>query len=202
MPTAGKLTVCILEAKNLKKMDVGGLSGTCRASGCHWVAPANRSGPRAQGVLHTIRGALSHPGTHRPSQQVWVLRADHLVPRPLPFSTGALCSPCRPPCALLSIWAVEEKIREILSPRCVSDRILLLPGNCRKLSPKRASPSQSGTPLQEGSAGFTLERAWGSTGSVGWRNVPPLLSLPENQRCIWAPMSMPCCQPCTHTPAV
>lgn len=26
MPTSGKLTVCILEAKNLKKMDVGGLS--------------------------------------------------------------------------------------------------------------------------------------------------------------------------------
>lgn len=26
MPTAGKLTVVILEAKNLKKMDVGGLS--------------------------------------------------------------------------------------------------------------------------------------------------------------------------------
>jgi len=29
VPTAGKLTVVILEAKNLKKMDVGGLSGTC-----------------------------------------------------------------------------------------------------------------------------------------------------------------------------
>ena len=43
VPTAGKLTVCILEAKNLKKMDVGGLSGTCRTSGCHWVAPASRS---------------------------------------------------------------------------------------------------------------------------------------------------------------
>lgn len=27
VPTAGKLTVCIMEAKNLKKMDVGGLSG-------------------------------------------------------------------------------------------------------------------------------------------------------------------------------
>lgn len=26
MPTAGKLTVVVLEAKNLKKMDVGGLS--------------------------------------------------------------------------------------------------------------------------------------------------------------------------------
>lgn len=29
VPTAGKLTVVILEAKNLKKMDVGGLSGKC-----------------------------------------------------------------------------------------------------------------------------------------------------------------------------
>lgn len=29
VPTAGKLTVVILEAKNLKKMDVGGLSGQC-----------------------------------------------------------------------------------------------------------------------------------------------------------------------------
>lgn len=27
VPTAGKLTIIILEAKNLKKMDVGGLSG-------------------------------------------------------------------------------------------------------------------------------------------------------------------------------
>lgn len=27
VPTAGKLTVVVLEAKNLKKMDVGGLSG-------------------------------------------------------------------------------------------------------------------------------------------------------------------------------
>lgn len=26
VPTSGKLTVCILEAKNLKKMDIGGLS--------------------------------------------------------------------------------------------------------------------------------------------------------------------------------
>lgn len=26
VPTSGKLTVCILEAKNLKKMDLGGLS--------------------------------------------------------------------------------------------------------------------------------------------------------------------------------
>jgi hypothetical protein len=31
VPTAGKLTVVILEAKNLKKMDVGGLSGTVSA---------------------------------------------------------------------------------------------------------------------------------------------------------------------------
>lgn len=54
VPTAGKLTVCILEAKNLKKMDVGGLSGTCRASGCHWVAAASQSRPRA---LHSCFGS-------------------------------------------------------------------------------------------------------------------------------------------------
>lgn len=30
VPTAGKLTVNVMEAKNLKKMDVGGLSGQCR----------------------------------------------------------------------------------------------------------------------------------------------------------------------------
>lgn len=33
VPTAGKLTVVILEAKNLKKMDVGGLSGECGGRG-------------------------------------------------------------------------------------------------------------------------------------------------------------------------
>lgn len=32
VPTAGKLTVVILEAKNLKKMDVGGLSGNSNTS--------------------------------------------------------------------------------------------------------------------------------------------------------------------------
>ena len=35
VPTAGKLTITILEAKNLKKMDVGGLSG-------RWKNNANR----------------------------------------------------------------------------------------------------------------------------------------------------------------
>lgn len=34
VPTAGKLTICILEAKNLKKMDVGGLSGWCPVQCC------------------------------------------------------------------------------------------------------------------------------------------------------------------------
>lgn len=41
VPTAGKLTICILEAKNLKKMDVGGLSGKStdsEASGSSSVA--------------------------------------------------------------------------------------------------------------------------------------------------------------------
>jgi len=32
VPTAGKLTAVVLEAKNLKKMDVGGLSGNCSRS--------------------------------------------------------------------------------------------------------------------------------------------------------------------------
>lgn len=35
VPTAGKLTVVILEAKNLKKMDVGGLSGN--KNGYHFI---------------------------------------------------------------------------------------------------------------------------------------------------------------------
>lgn len=34
MPTSGKLTVCVMEAKNLKKMDVGGLSGKCCVCMC------------------------------------------------------------------------------------------------------------------------------------------------------------------------
>jgi len=34
VPTAGKLTAVVLEAKNLKKMDVGGLSGNCSRSLC------------------------------------------------------------------------------------------------------------------------------------------------------------------------
>lgn len=39
VPTAGKLTVVILEAKNLKKMDVGGLSGeeSREVSACVYV---------------------------------------------------------------------------------------------------------------------------------------------------------------------
>lgn len=44
VPTAGKLTVCILEAKNLKKMDVGGLSGTCRPPAYRWVASESQRG--------------------------------------------------------------------------------------------------------------------------------------------------------------
>ena len=34
VPTAGKLTVVVLEAKNLKKMDVGGLSGEIFSPPC------------------------------------------------------------------------------------------------------------------------------------------------------------------------
>lgn len=36
VPTAGKLTVVILEAKNLKKMDVGGLSGNKNQGHSHF----------------------------------------------------------------------------------------------------------------------------------------------------------------------
>ena len=59
MPTAGKLTVCILEAKNLKKMDVGGLSGVCSAPGCHWVAPASQASQERGGSRERI---LLDPG--------------------------------------------------------------------------------------------------------------------------------------------
>lgn len=38
VPTAGKLTVVILEAKNLKKMDVGGLSGEYINMQCSFTA--------------------------------------------------------------------------------------------------------------------------------------------------------------------
>lgn len=44
VPTAGKLTVNIMEAKNLKKMDVGGLSGnscSCRESFKHLLSSYN-----------------------------------------------------------------------------------------------------------------------------------------------------------------
>lgn len=73
VPTAGKLTVCILEAKNLKKMDVGGLSGTCRASGCHWVAAASQSLPERQhahppgGVSEQLRAPGAGPGSRSPA---------------------------------------------------------------------------------------------------------------------------------------
>lgn len=40
VPTAGKLTVIVLEAKNLKKMDVGGLSGEMRCELPHSSAPS------------------------------------------------------------------------------------------------------------------------------------------------------------------
>lgn len=44
VPTAGKLTICILEAKNLKKMDVGGLSGMHRTEHhtLHFIIPLSR----------------------------------------------------------------------------------------------------------------------------------------------------------------
>lgn len=100
VPTAGKLTVCILEAKNLKKMDVGGLSGVCRAPGRHWVAPASRprknvscwtpeslsrraSQPRGSGFPASL--PLSPPTTHtglwRPSGlSCWALGPRSFTP--------------------------------------------------------------------------------------------------------------------------
>lgn len=53
VPTAGKLTVIVLEAKNLKKMDVGGLSGVWEArkrggGGC-WEEGAVQEEPSGQG---------------------------------------------------------------------------------------------------------------------------------------------------------
>jgi hypothetical protein len=42
VPTAGKLTVVILEAKNLKKMDVGGLSGKLNFSNSQTQKKAGR----------------------------------------------------------------------------------------------------------------------------------------------------------------
>ncbi len=38
VPTAGKLTITILEAKNLKKMDVGGLSGKFKKSFVFYIS--------------------------------------------------------------------------------------------------------------------------------------------------------------------
>lgn len=46
VPTAGKLTVVILEAKNLKKMDVGGLSGN------HRLAPKPKKPQRFLSTPH------------------------------------------------------------------------------------------------------------------------------------------------------
>ncbi|KAG9340006.1 hypothetical protein JZ751_022117, partial [Albula glossodonta] len=64
VPTAGKLTVVILEAKNLKKMDVGGLSGELSRLS---ASPAQ---PRWQEVgLVSSRSCPSHPGTRAPQQQ-------------------------------------------------------------------------------------------------------------------------------------
>jgi len=57
VPTAGKLTAVVLEAKNLKKMDVGGLSGNCSLytrynnvkTHCIYVTVYTQSGPKNRG---------------------------------------------------------------------------------------------------------------------------------------------------------
>lgn len=54
VPTAGKLTVVILEAKNLKKMDVGGLSGTGILLSSFWSF-----GPAAVDFLTRFKRILS-----------------------------------------------------------------------------------------------------------------------------------------------
>lgn len=57
VPTAGKLTVVILEAKNLKKMDVGGLSGESAMT----IDCCNRcSAVETEGTAHKLR----HPPPH------------------------------------------------------------------------------------------------------------------------------------------
>lgn len=62
VPTAGKLTVVILEAKNLKKMDVGGLSGEESHSVCVWWAFC-----LWLFMHHSTQVANSHPNTQLPS---------------------------------------------------------------------------------------------------------------------------------------
>ncbi|CAG6021720.1 unnamed protein product [Menidia menidia] len=57
VPTAGKLTICILEAKNLKKMDVGGLSAIGAVPLCS-RAPA----ARAEAAVLTMQQHITHPG--------------------------------------------------------------------------------------------------------------------------------------------
>uniref|UniRef100_A0A8C9FDZ3 Synaptotagmin n=1 Tax=Pavo cristatus TaxID=9049 RepID=A0A8C9FDZ3_PAVCR len=79
VPTAGKLTVVILEAKNLKKMDVGGLSGTCMKI-C-WYLPS-ADGPCSEW------DDVCHPQGRLPSAQG--TGAVSLVP--LELCTG-FCSP-------------------------------------------------------------------------------------------------------------
>lgn len=56
VPTAGKLTVCILEAKNLKKMDVGGLSGGCWLMGI---------------LLPPCSGGSQHPKLGKDTEAIW-----------------------------------------------------------------------------------------------------------------------------------
>uniref|UniRef100_G5E6N8 Synaptotagmin n=1 Tax=Bos taurus TaxID=9913 RepID=G5E6N8_BOVIN len=63
VPTAGKLTVCILEAKNLKKMDVGGLSGGRRAAGRR---PGHPSPQAAREVGAALRKGLQGEGRALP----------------------------------------------------------------------------------------------------------------------------------------
>lgn len=84
VPTAGKLTVCILEAKNLKKMDVGGLSGACRAAGRHRGRPRSTCGPSPQATPGRGCRALLGRRADRPPWIPLVLGVRVTLGRPVP----------------------------------------------------------------------------------------------------------------------
>lgn len=100
VPTAGKLTVCILEAKNLKKMDVGGLSGVCVASGRHrGHLPAGR-GPEPSTWIAGLRcaghtGCLSGFGSS--GQDGAGSPAESCLSAALPVGSGGKGSGTSPP---------------------------------------------------------------------------------------------------------
>lgn len=111
MPTAGKLTVCILEAKNLKKMDVGGLSGNAellaasgwhqRASHCHepWSMhpQPERTLPTLEFCCLPLQGSSGFPVPAFSKAPLYPIKVIFLMP----FGHA--------------LWAMDERIREISS---------------------------------------------------------------------------------------